>query len=238
AGASTSGIGTGAASEKIRRTIARRMVASHQSTAPVTLTTKVEVTNLVALRRQFQSAATASEGIVPSITDLLAKLLASALESHPRLNARWEDERVLEVAEIRVGLAVDTEAGLLVPVLGDVRAMGMRQIAARSKELVARARAGTLTTADLQGGTITISNLGTFGIDAFTPIINPPEAAILGVGAIRREPVFGEGDRIEARELMTLSLTFDHRIVDGAPAARFLATLRERIENAAAWLAG
>ncbi|HVU86737.1 MAG TPA: dihydrolipoamide acetyltransferase family protein [Pirellulales bacterium] len=231
--------GTPTGPDKIRRTIARRMVASHQSTAPVTLTTKVDATNLVNLRRQFQAAANAAaETLVPSITDLLARLLAVALAEHPRLNARWEEDRVVEVAEIRVGVAVDTEAGLLVPVLGDVRTMGVREIAARSKELVARARAGTLSAADLQGGTITITNLGAFGIDAFTPIINPPEAAILGVGAIRREPVFGADDRIEAREQMTLSLTFDHRVVDGAPAARFLATLRERIENAAAWLAG
>jgi pyruvate dehydrogenase E2 component (dihydrolipoamide acetyltransferase) len=230
--------GTSPAADKIRRTIARRMVASHQATAPVTLTTKVDATNLVNLRRQFQTAAAGTDVPVPSITDLLARLLAFAIAEHPRLNARWDDDRVVEIAEIRVGIAVDTEVGLLVPVLGDVRGMGVREIAARSKDLVAKARAGTLSSTDLQGGTITITNLGAFGIDAFTPIINPPEAAILGVGAIRREPVFVSGDRVEAREQMTLSLTFDHRVVDGAPAARFLATLRERIENAAAWLAG
>ncbi len=213
------------------------MVASHQATAPVTLTTRVDATNLVNLRRQFQAAATDTETIVPSITDLLVKLLALALADHPRLNARWEEERIVELTEIRVGVAVDAEAGLLVPVLGDVRGMGIRQIAARSRELVAKARAGTLSSSDLQGGTITITNLGAYGIDAFTPIINPPEAAILGVGAIRREPVFVDGDRVVPREQMTLSLTFDHRVVDGAPAARFLAALRERIENAAAWLA-
>ncbi|HEY4310338.1 MAG TPA: 2-oxo acid dehydrogenase subunit E2 [Pirellulales bacterium] len=240
-GSTPATVSTGSASagpDKIRRTIARRMVASHQATAPVTLTTKVDATNLINLRRQFQAAAAGKDELVPTITDLLAKLLTTALVDHPRLNARWEDEQVVELPEIRVGVAVDTEAGLLVPVLGDVRTMGVRQIAARFKELVAKSRAGTLSAADLQGGTFTITNLGMYGIDGFTPIINPPEAAILGVGAIRREPVFGEGDRVEAREFMTLSLTFDHRIVDGAPAARFLATLRERIEYAAVWLAG
>ena len=224
--------------DTIRRTIARRMVASHQSMAPVTLTTKVDATNLVRLRSQFQATTTSKQDIVPSVTDLLVKLLAIALAEHPRLNARWEEDRIVEIPAVFVGIAVDTEAGLLVPVVGDVRTLGVRQIASRSRELVSRARAGTLSAAELQGGTFTITNLGTYGIDAFTPIINPPETAILGIGAIRREPVIAEGDRVVARDQMTLSLTFDHRVVDSAPAARFLATLRTGIENPAAWLAG
>ena len=222
----------------IRRTIARRMVASHQTTAPVTLTTRVDATNLVNLRKQFQAAANSEHDLVPSISDLVVKLLAIALVRHPRLNARWEEDQIIELPEIRIGLAVDSEAGLLVPVLPDVRLLGVREIAVQSRELINRARIGRLTAAELQGGTFTISNLGMYGIDAFTPIINPPEAAILGLGAIRGEPMFVEGDRVVPRELMTLSLTFDHRIVDSAPAARFLQTLQTGIENPAAWLTG
>jgi pyruvate dehydrogenase E2 component (dihydrolipoamide acetyltransferase) len=225
-------------SGSVRRTIARRMVASHQTTAPVTLTSRVDATNLVNLRKQFQAAAANEHEVVPSISDLVVKLVAIALNRHPHLNARWEDEQIVELAEIRIGVAVDAEAGLLVPVLPDVRLLGVRDIAAAARELIARARAGKLSTVDLQGGTFTVTNLGMYGIDAFTPIINPPEAAILGLGAIRREPVLVEGDRVVPREMMTLSLTFDHRIVDGAPAARFLQTLRTGLENPAAWLTG
>jgi len=240
AGTSTAVTGPGKAvkSDTIRRTIARRMVASHTTTAPVTLTTTVDATNLVNLRSQFQSLATNEEEIVPSLTDFVVKLLSIALAKHPRLNARWEDEQIVELAETHVGVAVDAEAGLLVPVIRDVQTLGVRQVAARSRELVAKARAGTLSVAELQGGTITVTNLGMYGIDAFTPIINPPEAAIIGLGAIRREPVFTEGNQVVARDRMTVSLTFDHRVVDGAPAARFLATLRTGIENPAVWLAG
>jgi pyruvate dehydrogenase E2 component (dihydrolipoamide acetyltransferase) len=222
----------------IRRTIARRMVASHQSTAPVTLTTKVDATNLINLRNQFKSAAAGERDVIPSITDVVIKLLAGALEKHPQLNARWEEDRIVELAEINVGIAVDTDAGLLVPVVHDVPRLGLRAIAARAVELIARARAGTCSVSELQGGTITVTNLGVYGIDAFTPIINPPETAILGLGAIRREPAFDEQDRVVPRETMTLSLTFDHRVVDGAPAARFLEALCRAIENPVAWLVG
>ena len=142
--------------------------------------------NLVNLRKQFQAAAKSEHDLVPSISDLVVKLLAIALVRHPRLNARWEEDQIIELPEIRIGLAVDTEAGLLVPVLPDVRLLGVREIAMPSRELINRARIGRLTAAELQGGTFTISNLGMYGIDAFTPIINPPEAAILGLGAIRR----------------------------------------------------
>ena len=129
---------------------------------------------------------------------------------------------------------MDTDAGLLVPVIRDVPAFGLREVAARSRELIDRARRGALPARDM-GGCFTITNLGAFGIDAFTPIINPPECAVLGVGRIDRRPVM-DGDRVVGRELLTLSLTFDHRIVDGAPAARFLQTLVACVENPAPWV--
>lgn len=219
-----------------RKTIADRMVASCQRTAPVTLTTRADATNLVGLRNQFKT--TSGDSFVPSYTDIVAKLAAMALVQHPNLAARWEHDQIVPPArdQIHIGVAVDTEAGLLVPVLRDVLSKSLARIAQESADMVARARSGTLTAVDQQDGVFTITNLGRFGIDAFTPIINLPQASILGLGAIRREPmVLGDG-QMAARELIWLSLTFDHRVVDGAPAARFLQTLRTAIENPSAWL--
>jgi pyruvate dehydrogenase E2 component (dihydrolipoamide acetyltransferase) len=217
-----------------RRLIAERMVASLRTTAPVTLTTTADVTNLVNLRAQFLTAPAAGTP-VPGYTDCILKLTAVALQNHPLLGARWEEDRIVLPREINIGLAVDTESGLRVPVVRGVHALGLRQLAARTRELTERARAGKLTAADMQGGTFTVSNLGPFGIDAFTPIINHPECAILGVGRIVRQPAVVE-DRIVPRDVLTLSLTFDHRIVDGAPAARFLDTVRKCLENPVPWL--
>jgi pyruvate dehydrogenase E2 component (dihydrolipoamide acetyltransferase) len=215
-----------------RRTIAARMVESRAVTAPVTLTTTVDATNLVNLRGQFRATNTEP---VPSYTDFLVKLTALALHDHPLLQARWEGDRIELAKEAHIGIAVDTEAGLLVPVIRGADTLGLRQVAERSRDLIARARAGTLGAAEMRGGTFTITNLGAFGIEAFTPIINIPECAILGLGRIARTPAM-VGDRVEGRERLTLSLTFDHRIVDGAPAARFLQDIGRRIENPGPWL--
>lgn len=236
AAASTASPARKAPIDGVRRTIANRMLASSQQTAPVTLTSKADATNLVGLRRQFQSLDASNVNAVPSITDLIVKLTALALSRHPRLNATWEEGAVREIADIHVAVAVDTDRGLLAPVIRDAGTLGIRSIAARSRELIDRARRGELAASDLAGGTFTVSNLGQMGIDAFTPIINLPEAAILGVGAIRREAAVVADDRIEPRDVMTLSLTFDHRVVDGAPAARFLQSLVAAIENPAPWL--
>lgn len=215
-----------------RRVIAARMVESRQTTAPVTLTSVVDATNLVNLREQFKAA---GGDPVPSYTDFLLKLTAAALQKHPLLASRWSDAGIVPPASIDIGLAVDTDAGLLVPVVRDVPALGLRAVAAKSRELIEHARKGELATRDMTGGCFTVTNLGVFGIDAFTPIINPPECAILGVGRIERRPVM-DGDRVVGRELITLSLTFDHRIVDGAPAARFLQTLAACVHNPAPWV--
>ncbi|MBX9788738.1 MAG: 2-oxo acid dehydrogenase subunit E2 [Pirellulales bacterium] len=222
-------------SPNIRAAIARRLVAGLHAMAPVTLTTRADATNLVNLRAQFQATAV-DDAPVPSLTDVIVKLTALALARHPALNARWQDDRVVENETIAIGFAVDSEVGLFVPVLHDVPSLGLREIAARSRALVERTRLRRLTSTDLEGGTFTVSNIGMLGIDAFTPIINPPQAAVLGVGAIRREPVYQCDGSLSPRELTTLSLTFDHRVVDGAPAARFLQTLVAAIENPAAWL--
>ena len=219
-----------------RRTIAGRLLESHLATAPVTLTTTLDATNLVNLRRQFQ-AADPTGGDAPSYTDIVVKMTALALRDHPMLHTRWPvgEDRMTVPDDADIGIAVDTEAGLFVPVIRGVPGLGLREIAARSRDLIERARQRRLKPTEMQGGTFTITNLGAFGVEAFTPIINPPECAVLGMGRIERRPVMA-GDQVVGQDRMSLSLTFDHRIVDGAPAARFLQRLVQLIENPAPWL--
>lgn len=213
----------------LRRVIAERMLNSHRSTAPVTLTTTSGATELVKLRNQLK-AAEESGDTVPTYTDLFVKLAALALEKHPLLNSRWQDDRIVSPEGIHIGIAVDTDAGLVVPVVRDVPRLSLKELSIRSRDLIERARQRKLTASERQGSTFTVTSLGAWGIDAFTPIINYPECAILGIGRIRRCPAVLE-DQIVIRDQVTLSLTFDHRITDGVPAARFLQTLTALIEN-------
>jgi pyruvate dehydrogenase E2 component (dihydrolipoamide acetyltransferase) len=210
----------------IRRTIAARMVAAIQASAPVLLTTTADATELVNLRRRFLS----NDEIVPSYTDLIIKLASEALKNHRLLNARWAGERIFVSKLIHIGIAVDTEAGLLVPVIRDVPSLPLKQLARTARDLIERARAGKLNADEMRGGTFTVTNLGSFGIDAFTPILNDGQSGILGIGRIKREPAV-VGDQVVPRDRITLSLTFDHRVVDGAPAARFLQALCALIEK-------
>jgi pyruvate dehydrogenase E2 component (dihydrolipoamide acetyltransferase) len=158
------------------------------------------------------------------------------LEGHPDLNARWHDRKIMHNSQINLGFAVDTPTGLVVPVIHDVPSLRLKQLAALSRSLVERALEGRLKAEDMERGTFTVTNLGMYGIDAFTPIINPPETAILGLGAVRREAIVLDDARLAAGQVLTLNLTFDHRVVDGAPAARFLQALGKLIENPAASL--
>jgi pyruvate dehydrogenase E2 component (dihydrolipoamide acetyltransferase) len=219
----------------IRRTIASRMRDGAHETAPVTLTTRCDATNLVALRAQFRAAQTGSETVVPGYNDIIIKLAAAALLRHPLLAAQWNDRELVLPDGIHISLAVDTDAGLMAPVIRDADKLTLRQIAAETRRLAELARGGKLSADEMQGGVFTITNLGMFGIDAFTPIINLPQCAILGVGRIVREPAV-VNDQIVPRDQLTLSLTFDHRIVDGAPAARFLQDLSRCIEQPGASL--
>lgn len=211
-----------------RRTIAARLMHSRQTTVPVTITGRCDATQLVTLRAQFKAT---GASIVPSFTDILVKLTATALRQHPMLAATWADDHLLLPETIHLGIAVDTDAGLVVPVIRDAPTASLTEIAAQSQKLIAAARAGQLAAADMQGACFTLSNLGSHGIEAFTPVINPPESAILGLGAIVREAVPLDDGTFAARDRLTLSLTFDHRVNDGAPAARFLQTLRQLIEQ-------
>jgi pyruvate dehydrogenase E2 component (dihydrolipoamide acetyltransferase) len=224
----------------IRTLIARRMANSAHTTAPVTLTTEADATELVRLRKQLKGDVSAATQPVPTYNDLLAKLVAAALVEHPMLNARFEGSEIVLSASVHIGLAVDTERGLLLPVIRDVQAKTVRQIAQEFARLIEQARAGTIRAEDMQGGTFSISNLGMYDIDAFTPIINLPECAILGVGRIMPKQIVidAETERVAIRHMMFLSLTFDHRLVDGAPAARFLQRVKQFVEQPYLWLAG
>jgi len=216
----------------MRRTIAARMVAGVTEAAPVTLTTKADAVNLVNLRDQFRAT---PDGLVPSYTDLLVKLAAAALRKHPMLQAQWRDDGLFVPQRVDIAVAVDTEAGLVAPVVRNADQRTLREIAGQLRELIEKARSGRLAGEELRDGTFTITNLGGLGIDAFTPIISLPQCAVLGVGRIVREPAVVH-DTIVPRDRLTLSLTFDHRVVDGAPAARFLDMLRHCIEQPVPWL--
>ena len=224
---------------RTRNTIAERMAASSNTTAPVTLTTEVDATELAKLRKQLKGDNPAGRP-VPSYNDLLAKLCSVALAEHPMLNARFEGDEIVQSAAVNIGLAVDTERGLLVPVIRDVAAKNLRQIAGESAALIEATRAGTMQADSLSGGTFTISNLGMYEIDAFTPIINLPQCAILGVGRIVPKVVVidAESEQTAIRHMLFISLTFDHRLVDGAPAGRFLQRIKQFIEQPYLWLVG
>jgi pyruvate dehydrogenase E2 component (dihydrolipoamide acetyltransferase) len=225
---------------RVRQVIAERMAASSQTTAAVTLTTEVDATELVKLRQQLKNDTQAPGKVTPTYNDLLMKLTASALQEHPALNARFEGDALVQSAAAHIGLAVDTERGLLVAVVRHVPDKTLRQIAVESASLIERARAGTLKADELSGSTFSLSNLGMYDIDAFTPIINLPECAILGIGRITPKVVVIDVDaeRTAIRQMMFLSLTFDHRLVDGAPAARFLQRIKQFIEQPYLWLVG
>ena len=168
-------------------------------------------------------------------TDLLVKLVASALRAHPEVNARWEDGRIRRLPEVHVGVAVATEEGLVVPVIHRAESLSVEQIARRRAEVVDRARAGRLRPEDVEGGTFTLSNLGMYGVDRFLAVVNAPQAAILSVGRVS-ERVVAEDGRPVVRACLTLGLSCDHRVLDGARAARFLDTLAGFVEEPLALL--
>ena len=171
--------------------------------------------------------------MVPSYQDFITKLVGNALAKHRLLAGRLEEDAIVLPPdhEIHIGMAVDTSDGLLVPVLRNIVGHTIMEIARQSRDAVERARQGKLTRDEMQGGVFTITNLGAFGVDGFTPIINAPEASILGLGAIRREPTVLDDGQICPTHQITLSLTFDHRMIDGAPAARFLQDIVRAINN-------
>jgi pyruvate dehydrogenase E2 component (dihydrolipoamide acetyltransferase) len=209
----------------IRARIAERMHQSVQTAAHVTLFTEVDATELVALRTRLKE-----DGITVSYNDLMVYIVARALHDHPALNATQVGDEIHYLEPIHIAVAVDTERGLLVPVIRDADKKGLAQIAQEFAEKAQAAKEGRSQPDDLVGGTFTITNLGMYEIDGFTPIINPPQCAILGVGRILDKPVVRDS-AVVVRKMMVLSLSFDHRLVDGAPAARFLQQVKRLVER-------
>ena len=211
----------------IRQTIATRMVQSLQTMAQVTLTTEVDVTDAMKLReglaRHWHDA-----GLSP--LHVVLKATARALKEHPRMNAIEREHEIELVQDINVGVAVSLPEGLIVPTIRQADEKPLVQIARETRELANKAREGQASYDEVTGGTFTITNLGPYGIDAFTPIINAPQVGILGIGRIVEKPVVYQGE-IAKRSMMFLSLTFDHRVIDGAPAAEFLHTVTAHLED-------
>jgi len=220
----------------VRSIIAERMAASVHTTARVTLMMEVDATQFVDMRERLKARVAEEWGFAPGYNDLLAKIVASALVKFAYMNARLTADAIEHLAHVNIGMAVDTERGLLVPVIRDADKKSLRQFGAEFRQLAEGARTGRILPDALTGGTFTITNLGMYDVDAFTPVINLPEAAILGVGRIAPKAVVRDG-QIVARHMWTLSLVFDHRLVDGAPAARFLQYVKDLIEEPYLWLA-
>jgi len=217
----------------LRAIVAERLSASWRERPHVTLTTEADATNLVSARQQL----IAELGQKVAYDALLVALVARALREFPYMNVRLTERGIEQLAEINIGVAVDTERGLLVPVVHDAAARNLLQVQQALAELVERALTGRSQPDDLAGGTFTITNLGMFEIDAFSPIINPPESAILGVGRIVAKPVVVDR-QVVVRDMMALSLSFDHRLIDGAPAARFLQRVKQLVERPFALVLG
>ena len=218
----------------MRGLIAQRMHQSLTSTAQLTLTREVDARPLVQARELLVNRA-ADEGVRVSYDVLLAKSLAAALLAHPALNATIEGEAVVQLAEAHIGVAVAVEDGLVVPVLRDAAHRPALDLARDLTGLTDRARQGRLQPSEMEGGTATLTNLGAYNIDAFTPIINPPQSAILGVGSIAPRPAVGEDGALTVRPTVHLSLTFDHRVADGVAAATLLESMVSQWQQTELW---
>jgi pyruvate dehydrogenase E2 component (dihydrolipoamide acetyltransferase) len=208
-----------------RKVIAQRMRASAMQTVPVTLHTKVEAAALVEFRKSLQGMDAA-----PTYNDILVKLTAALLPQCPELNACWTMQGVYLYDEIHLAIAIDTPAGLVAPVIRNVPELTLDEVSQRSHDFITAARTGTLTSEQQTGGTFTVTNLGMYGIDHFTPVINSSQSAILGIGRIRDEPVVLD-NKVVVGKVLSLSLTFDHQVLDGAAVARWLEKLSTAIGN-------
>ena len=205
-----------------KKTSAERLAMSFRTAPHSTLVVEIDVSKAVELHQKVQV----------SYTTIIVKAAAEALTEHPLLNSTLDGDTIKVFAEANVGVAIATENGLVVPVIREADKKSLEEIDVALKELTEKARQAKLTKDELSGGTFTITNLGMYEVDFFTPIINPPEAAILAIGRITQKPVVINA-KIEIKPTLTLSLSYDHRIVDGAPAAQFLQRIKQRIENPA-----
>ncbi|WP_344281334.1 dihydrolipoamide acetyltransferase family protein, partial [Actinomadura napierensis] len=212
---------------RFRKVAARRLTESKQNAPHFYLNREVDAEALLAFR------ATLNEALAPakvSVNDLVVKAVATALREHPEVNVSYTEENLLFHKRVNVGVAVAVADGLVVPVVKDADRKSVSQIGQETRELAGKARDGKLSAQEMSGGTFSVSNLGMFGVDSFSAVINPPEAAILAVGAVRDEPVVRDGQVVPGKR-MAVTLSVDHRACDGATAAKFLARLAELLQN-------
>ena len=215
---------------KLQQTIARRMAESKATAPHFYLEVGVDMSQAVALRARLKEVA--AEGtVVPSFNDMVVKACAHALREHPRANSAYRDGKVELYSRVNVGVAVAAHEALIVPTVFDADARSLGEIARATRELAGKVREGKITPPELSGGTFTVSNLGMYGIESFAAVINPPQAAILAVGQLRKRAVVDEAGEVVARETMSLNLACDHRVLYGAEAAEFLARIRELLEE-------
>jgi pyruvate dehydrogenase E2 component (dihydrolipoamide acetyltransferase) len=216
-------------SNKIRKIIAKRMMQSHLETAPVSYMREVDASQFSQMRQEIKNSIK-DKALNITFTDLFIRAICLALAEHPDFNAVVEDGDLLIKSHINLSLAVDNDRGLIVPVIKNADQLSIREISKQRKMLITRVNNNTLNQGNMEDGTFTISNLGSLGVDFFTPIINPPQVAIVGIGRIREVPAVHNGG-IFIKNKVGISLTCDHRFIDGAPAARFLETFTQIIEN-------
>ena len=209
----------------MRRVISDRMHASIQGMAQLTLHLDVDMDNAISLRKNMEA-----DDSLPGYTDFVIASVARALKIHPLLNSQMLENEILQLNEINVGMAVALDEGLVVPVIRNADQLSLKEIAENTSRLANQARSGKLALEDLEGGTFSVSSLGMFGVDGFTPVINPPNSAILGVGRIREDMTWVDQKPTKVSR-MVLSLTWDHRVLDGAPAADFAKTVKSGLEN-------
>jgi len=214
----------------MRKRIGDRLSKSYREAIHVSMTMDVDVTEMVGLRRSLLPKFEERWGVSPTYTDIIVKAVAMALKEHPILNSTLEGDKIKVYEDINIGVAVSLEEGLIVPVIRNVDKKSLAEVSLELRELAEKARRHSLSPRDYTGGTFTVTNLGMFGVHTFQPIINPPETAILGVGAIEERPTIYKGE-IAARSMVTLTLVFDHRVLDGAQAAKFLKTLKGILEE-------
>jgi pyruvate dehydrogenase E2 component (dihydrolipoamide acetyltransferase) len=215
---------------KVRQTIARRMRDSLSVSAQYTLNTSADATGLLRLRNRIKASRQSSDIPDINISDMVIFCAVKALLEMPELNAEFIDGKLNQHSNINIGFACDTPRGLLVPVVKNCQNLSLEELASAIKTLTQQAVEGTISPDDLTGGTFTVSNMGNLGIESFTPILNPPQVALLGVNSIELKPVRTEG-RVEFIDYIGLSLTCDHQVIDGAPGARFLKIVSRHIEN-------
>lgn len=214
----------------MRKAIASRMHASLQNSAQLTLTMKVDVTDLVALHKQLADSMQKRYENKLTITDFVSRTVVLALLEHKGMNSAYIDDTIHQFEHVHLGMAVALENGLVVPAIRFANNLSLVQLSKEIKVVASKAREGTLSSDDMQGTTFTISNLGAYGIEYFTPVLNTPETGILGIGVIEHVPVY-KGEELQKGSILPLSLTFDHRVLDGAPAAALLRTIKQYLEE-------